>query len=541
MEYWDLYNYRGKKKNKIAIRGSKLNDDDFHLVVNAWILNNKGEFLITQRAANKSHPLMWECTGGSALKGETSLEAAVREIKEELGIDIDKKNAMLVGMSRRFYSSCPDILHVWLFKLNRKINDFKIQKEEVNDVMWASKDKILQLFNDGQFEANSFFNKVVDINNYKKVYYVGFNANNAICNENFIDGSITLNPNREKGNMYYTTKYIKDKSDSEFLNNYKKFVVDKMNDLTRKYKNVLFLAFNKQIRYLLNDEKNFNILGENDYSLIDKLNDKKYTREMLKNKVPIINMKWINKKINYDDAKKNINSEKFVMQGKIGSGGNNTFYIDSKEKFYKYSAMCNNEYYLSPYVEHLPVNITIIIGKYDNVILPTSIQLIKLENDQFKYFGADFIYSQKLDDKVCQKIKEYSCIIINELKKKNYKGILGIDFIIDNKNNVYFMEINPRFQSSSFLISKYLSKYCSTSIAELHYLAITNKYIGNVYLDKIDNSFLNCTSIDDFDEFKYYKVINNGYYKKNKTSNFRKVFNYSVINCNSFQKRTIDK
>ena len=34
MEYWNLFDYKGKKKDKIAIMGSKLNNDDFHLVVN---------------------------------------------------------------------------------------------------------------------------------------------------------------------------------------------------------------------------------------------------------------------------------------------------------------------------------------------------------------------------------------------------------------------------------------------------------------------------------------------------------------------------
>lgn len=47
MEYWNLYDYEGKKKKKLAIRGTKLNDDDFHLVVNVWIMNDKNEFLIT--------------------------------------------------------------------------------------------------------------------------------------------------------------------------------------------------------------------------------------------------------------------------------------------------------------------------------------------------------------------------------------------------------------------------------------------------------------------------------------------------------------
>ena len=315
MEYWNLYDYQGRKKKKLAIRGTKLNNNDFHLVVNAWILNDKGEFLITQRSANKSHPLMWECTGGSAIVGESSLEAAVREVKEELGIDVDNDSAMFVGSTRRFYDSCPDILHVWLFKINKEINEFKIQKEEVNDVMWAPKSKILQLFNEGKFEANSLFNKVMDINEDKKVYYVGFNANNAICNENFIDGAITLNPNREKGNIYYTKKNVKDKSDPTFLNAYKNYIVSTMESISKEHRNVLFLAFNKKIKKLLKDENRFNIIGENDYSLIDKLNDKKYIREMLKNKVPIVDMKWINKKINYNEAKKDVNSETLVFQG----------------------------------------------------------------------------------------------------------------------------------------------------------------------------------------------------------------------------------
>ncbi len=40
---------------------------------------------------------MWECTGGSALIGETSKEAAIRETKEELGIDVSESEATLIG------------------------------------------------------------------------------------------------------------------------------------------------------------------------------------------------------------------------------------------------------------------------------------------------------------------------------------------------------------------------------------------------------------------------------------------------------------
>lgn len=78
---------------------------------------------------------------------------------------------------------------MWLFKANNKIDEIIIQEEEVCDFMWASKEKIIELYNNKQFEANAFFNEVL---NLPKNYYIGFNANNAICNESFFDGSITI-------------------------------------------------------------------------------------------------------------------------------------------------------------------------------------------------------------------------------------------------------------------------------------------------------------------------------------------------------------
>jgi len=167
MEYWDLYDKNRNKLNKVVKRGDKLNENEYHLVVNAWIKNDKDEFLITQRSKNKSHPLMWECTGGSVLRGEDSLTAAIREVKEELGIDITGENAKLIGTTNRFYPNCPDILDVWMFNFNCDIDKITIQEEEVNDVMWASKDQIMDLYNNNQFEANAFFEDVLLLNSPK--------------------------------------------------------------------------------------------------------------------------------------------------------------------------------------------------------------------------------------------------------------------------------------------------------------------------------------------------------------------------------------
>ena len=166
-EYWDLFDKNRNKLERTVVRGEKLKFGEYHIVVNAWIKNNKNEFLITRRSETKAHPLMWECTGGSVLKGETSEEAAIREVKEELGIDV--KNGELLGTTIRYYPNCPDILDVWLFTSNKTIDEVTIQEEEVNDVMWASIDKIKELYNEGQFEANPFIEDALGVNNVKRM------------------------------------------------------------------------------------------------------------------------------------------------------------------------------------------------------------------------------------------------------------------------------------------------------------------------------------------------------------------------------------
>jgi isopentenyldiphosphate isomerase len=161
MEYWDLYDKDRLKLNKIVKRGDKLEEGEYHLVVNVWIKNSNNEFLIAQRSANKSFPFMWECVGGSALSGEDSIDAAIREAKEELGVDLNKEDGKLVGTTLRYYPNCPDIFDVWVFKSDISTEEVVFQEEEVCNVMWASVDKIKELYNEKKFESNAFFEEAL--------------------------------------------------------------------------------------------------------------------------------------------------------------------------------------------------------------------------------------------------------------------------------------------------------------------------------------------------------------------------------------------
>ena len=276
VEYWDLYDKDRNKLEKVVKRGDYLDDDEYHLVVNAWIKNSKGEFLITQRSANKSHPLMWECTGGSAIKGETSLLAALREVKEELGIDLTNCASTFIGSTLRYYKGCPDILDVWLFNCDIPIDKVKIQEEEVNNVMWASADKIKELYCNNEFEYNAYFKEVVGIK--ERVYYIGFNANNAICNDNFFSGSITLYPTLEKRNIYFSDKLINDTSSDNFFQKYHDFIYNNAKKLQMEYPETYFICFNEKIRKLCQNMNDINIIRSNDSKILDMLNDKFQTR-----------------------------------------------------------------------------------------------------------------------------------------------------------------------------------------------------------------------------------------------------------------------
>ena len=85
-ELWDLYDIDRRPLNRTIQRGEALPEGTYHLAVGIAVFNTKGDILLTQRAQVKSqYPGCWEIPGGCAQAGETSLEAACRELREETG------------------------------------------------------------------------------------------------------------------------------------------------------------------------------------------------------------------------------------------------------------------------------------------------------------------------------------------------------------------------------------------------------------------------------------------------------------------------
>lgn len=65
-------------------------------VVASAIIKDK-TLLVAQRAENMSYPLCWEVPGGKVEKGESDQEALIRELQEELAIEVEVQD--LIGSS----------------------------------------------------------------------------------------------------------------------------------------------------------------------------------------------------------------------------------------------------------------------------------------------------------------------------------------------------------------------------------------------------------------------------------------------------------
>lgn len=97
---------------------------------------------------------MWECVDGSVIKGEDSLQGAVREAKEEVGVDLNPESGqVLFTKTRKIIEGkiFNDILDVWLFEYDGEVNLSNATTDEVAQVAWMGRSQIKELFDANMF------------------------------------------------------------------------------------------------------------------------------------------------------------------------------------------------------------------------------------------------------------------------------------------------------------------------------------------------------------------------------------------------------
>ena len=160
MELRDLYDENKELTGETIYKGQDVPKGRYYITVVVFIQNSKNEFLIQKRVKKKDGK--WATTGGHPVSGETSNQGIITEIKEELGVDIVKENIKLF----KTIKTEDDFVDIYYLKEDIDIKKIKIQKEEVEDVKWATIDEMNKMYfadavngddrNDGLTPASAF-------------------------------------------------------------------------------------------------------------------------------------------------------------------------------------------------------------------------------------------------------------------------------------------------------------------------------------------------------------------------------------------------
>lgn len=146
MEFNDIYDAQRNRTGKIHRRGTPWKKGEYGFVVCVWVYDGEGKVLMTRRATQKSFAGTWENSGGSVQAGEESLQAIVRELKEETGIQANPEEFEFLE------SGMDHCTHYDYYCLKKKIPLEKVilQPEETDDVRWVTFDEIHTMIRDGQ-------------------------------------------------------------------------------------------------------------------------------------------------------------------------------------------------------------------------------------------------------------------------------------------------------------------------------------------------------------------------------------------------------
>ena len=384
----------------------------------------------------------------------------------------------------------------------------------------------------------------------KNLYWVGPRLSDIQGTENLFDGAIVFFGNESKSNI--TIYSLEEKENirinhNNFTNSIliKNFLIKTIKDILIKNKDAYFM-FYCDIYVDVEEYIQEKILCNNKV-ILNLLSDKFKMRNIFYPDIKSLNSQIaFTKEITYESLKVKYNTNSFIVQQIRGSGGNSTFFINSKEDNYLLNTIEDHECLTSEYIDNaIPVNVHVLISDNNTIIFPPSIQIVEHKEKKLLYSGADFCSVDIVLQKKLKNIIYNNCkIIASKLNILNYKGILGIDFLV-TKDDVYFVEINPRFQASTFILNQALIENSLPSIQFLQYEVFKgNKIEFEIdYNSKINKSFFSILYDNKNTNEKFY---NESHFdavtpdKRNSKFNSSKL-NMQVINNNIKNHYTIQK
>ena len=122
--------------------------------VMVWIKNAKtGKYLVSQRSADKdTDPLKWETVAGYAISGDTSIDAALREVYEEVGISLKAEDVGI--LATKVATTYDGQRHNWIrdsfyFETIEEPYLIRATTKEVIQTKWLTVAEIKEMYDKG--------------------------------------------------------------------------------------------------------------------------------------------------------------------------------------------------------------------------------------------------------------------------------------------------------------------------------------------------------------------------------------------------------
>lgn len=154
MEYLDLYDKNKKITGDIIVRThdkANVPNNKYINIVLVFIKNSDNKFLLQLTSKEKDNVIA--TTGGHVKSGQSSTDAILSEIEEELGLKIDDNEVEYVGTYKRKFA----FVDVYYLNKNVDISDITLQKEEVESVKWYTVDEINDLIISNKLRKGNIF------------------------------------------------------------------------------------------------------------------------------------------------------------------------------------------------------------------------------------------------------------------------------------------------------------------------------------------------------------------------------------------------
>ncbi len=143
-EMIDVLDADEKRTGRILSKDDIHRIGEWHRTVHVWIITSLGQLIIQRRGERmETYPNCWDITSaGHVDAGETNIEAAIREIHEELGLEVSHDALEFLGTvhTERFYKQGTYINRehqdVYLVVQDIALDRLTLQKSEVAELQF---------------------------------------------------------------------------------------------------------------------------------------------------------------------------------------------------------------------------------------------------------------------------------------------------------------------------------------------------------------------------------------------------------------------